>query len=214
MIGMKLLSEGMKGMTHAKDVRIAESLRDVVQLPPDDPIKAGETWFRALHSAVVEDNRKKGIDIPDLNEVMDHDMLNAVNFCFPNFFLLPTLSSASCYRIRPLGPEECLFEIWSLTRYEEGEQPPQIKTPTPVAPDDPELPLISRQDFSNVVGQQKGLHSPGFESMRLSQEVEGVISNNHRMIDGYLAGLGYERLLPALQKVSGPIDVPIADLEL
>lgn len=214
MIGMKLLNEGMQGMTHAKDVAIAEELSQKIELPADDPRQAGEAWFRALHDAVVEKNRQQNIDIPDLNEVMDHDLLNAVNFCFPNFFLLPTLSSSVSYRIRPLGPEECLFEIWSLTRYAEDETPPPIKTPTPVAPDDPDLPLIQRQDFSNVVGQQKTLHSPGFEYLRLSHEVEGVLSNNHRMIDGYLAGLGHDRLLPALQKVSGPIDVPIADLDL
>jgi Rieske 2Fe-2S family protein len=42
--------------------------------------------------------------------------------------------------------------------------------------------------------------------------VEGLISNNHRVIDGFLAGLGYDKLVPAMQQVSGPIDVPIKDL--
>jgi hypothetical protein len=50
--------------------------------------------------------------------------------------------------------------------------------------------------------------------MRLSPQVEGLISNNHRLIDGYLAGRDYDKLLPAAQKVSGRIDVPVADLEL
>lgn len=212
LVGMKLLSEGMAGMTHAKDVQIAEGLRHVVDLPADDPLKAGETWFRTLHQAVVDANQKKAIDIPDLNQVMDQDLLNAVNFCFPHFFLLPTLSSAASYRIRPLGPEECLFEMWSLTRYAEGEEPPPAKTPTPMEPDDPALPLINRQDFANLRGQQASLHGRGIDQLRLSREVEGVISNNHRLIDGYLAGLGYDKLLPAAHNVSGPIDVPIADL--
>ena len=54
--------------------------------------------------------------------------------------------------------------------------------------------------------------APGFEFMRLSQDVEGLISNNHRVIDGFLAGLGYDKLVPAMQQISGPIDVPIKDL--
>ncbi len=50
--------------------------------------------------------------------------------------------------------------------------------------------------------------------MRLSPQIEGLISNNHRLIDGYLAGLDYDKLLPAAHKVSGRIDAPMADLGL
>jgi hypothetical protein len=48
--------------------------------------------------------------------------------------------------------------------------------------------------------------------MRLSNQMEGLISNYQRLIDGYLAGQGYDKLLPAAHKVSGSIDVPVADL--
>ena len=157
-------------------------------------------------------HKKAGMDAPDLNDLMERDIQTSVNFCFPHYFLLPSLGSSSSYRIRPLGPEECLFELWSLTRYPEGEEPPPIKTPTPMPPDDPRWPPIPTQDFSNLPRQQLGLHSKSFEYMRLSKDVEGMISNNHRLIDGYLAGLPYDKLTPASQKVSGPIDIPIADL--
>jgi Rieske 2Fe-2S family protein len=79
---------------------------------------------------------------------------------------------------------------------------------------DPRWPPIPTQDFANLPRQQKGLHTQGFDYMRLSRQVEGLISNNHRLIDGYLAGLDYDKLLPAAQKVSGRIDVPVADLGL
>jgi Rieske 2Fe-2S family protein len=78
--------------------------------------------------------------------------------------------------------------------------------------DDPRWPPIPKQDFSNLPRQQQGLHAKGFEFMRLSNQMEGLISNNHRLIDGYLRGSSYKKLLPAVQKVSGRIDVPIADL--
>jgi hypothetical protein len=83
-----------------------------------------------------------------------------------------------------------------------------------MAPDDPSWPMIPAQDFSNLPRQQKGLHAKGFEFMRLSSEIEGLISNFERVVDGFLAGLSYERLVPAIQKTNTMIDVPIADLGL
>jgi hypothetical protein len=111
-----------------------------------------------------------------------------------------------------LGPEECLFELWSLTRFPDGETPPPIKTPEPWAPDDPRWPPIPTQDFSNLPRQQLGLHTKGFEFMRLSNKAEGLISNYQRLIDGYLAGIEPPKLLDAVQKVSGCIDVPCKEL--
>ena len=37
--------------------------------------------------------------------------------------------------------------------------------------------MIPAQDFSNLPRQQKGLHAKGFEYMRLSNQIEGLISN-------------------------------------
>jgi hypothetical protein len=50
--------------------------------------------------------------------------------------------------------------------------------------------------------------------MRLSTQIEGLISNFERVIDGFLAGLPDERLIPAIQKTNTTIDVPVADLGL
>ena len=51
--------------------------------------------------------------------------------------------------------------------------------------------------------------------MRLSERAEGGISNFERTVDGFLAGLPYERLLPALQSVNvNPLESPVADIEL
>jgi hypothetical protein len=49
--------------------------------------------------------------------------------------------------------------------------------------------------------------------MRLSEQMEGHISNFHRTLDGFLAGLPYEQLLPALQTVNlNPLERPIVDV--
>ena len=50
--------------------------------------------------------------------------------------------------------------------------------------------------------------------MRLSNQIEGLISNFERVIDGFLAGLPYEPLVPAIQKTNTTIDVPVAELGL
>jgi glycine betaine catabolism A len=207
---MKVLNEGMAGMTHAKDIEVAEELRHIDL--PEDLVQMTIEWRRQLNLAIMQSHKKKGMDIPDLNDVDAKRFATSVNFCFPHYFLLPTYGSASSYRIRPLGPEECLFELWSLTRFPEGTDRPPIKTPTPMSFNDPRWPPIPMQDFSNLPKQQRGLHTKGFEFMRLSHQVEGLISNYQRLIDGYLLNLGYDRLTPAAHKVSGCIDVGVADL--
>ncbi len=45
------MSDGMDGMCHADDVRVAESLRDL-ELPADASL-AMATWNRTLNDAVV-----------------------------------------------------------------------------------------------------------------------------------------------------------------
>jgi hypothetical protein len=207
---MRVLSEGMAGMTHEKDVRIAEGLRGL-ELPADLQL-ATRIWRTQLNDAIVNWNQKAGIDVPDLNALDEAGYISSVNFCFPHFFLLPTYSSASSYRIRPTGPEETIFELWSLTRYPHDQERPRPQRPEPMAPDDPRWPPIPTQDFSNLPRQQEGLHAYGFDYMRLSDQVEGLIGNYQRLIDGYLAGLGYDKLLPAVQRVNGGIDAPSQDL--
>lgn len=210
---MRELSVGMGGMTHEIDVRIAEGLRDI-ELPAD-PKLAAATWRTTLNDAVVAWWRANGHEIPDLNELDRVGMSAPIWFCFPHTFILPTYSSASAYRFRPLGPEETLMEVWSLTRFPEGSAPrPRPTPPTPKAPDDPGWPPIPAQDFSNIPKQQKGLHNRGFEELRLADKVEGLISNFERVVDGFLAGLPHDRLLPAIHRTHNTIDVPIADLGL
>jgi len=52
----------------------------------------------------------------------------------------------------------------------------------------PEFPPVPRQDYANIPLQQKGLHAKGFEFMRLSKDIEGLISNYQRIIDGEAEG--------------------------
>jgi hypothetical protein len=199
-------------MTHENDVRIAEGLQNISL--PDDPAEAIAGWRGAVNDAVTEWHRARGCDFPDLNDLDRRGVIDPIGFCFPHYFILPTYSSASSYRIRPLGPEETLFEIWSLTRYPGDRSPGKPTPPEPLAPDDPSWPTIPAQDFSNLPRQQKGLHAKGFDFMRLSTQIEGLISNFERVVDAFLAGLPYEQLVGSIQKTNTTIDVPVADLGL
>jgi phenylpropionate dioxygenase-like ring-hydroxylating dioxygenase large terminal subunit len=206
------MSDGMDGMVHADDVRVAEGLRDIEL--PSDPKLAVETWNRVLNDAVMEWHRANGSDVPNLNELTERGINQEFFHCFPHYFVLPMYSSASAYRFRPLGPEETLMEIWSLARVPEGHEPARPTPPEVWEVDDPRWPAIPAQDFSNLPRQQKGLHARGFEYMRLSAGLEGHIANCQRVVDGYLAGVPSERLVPGLHEVNVyPFERPAVDLD-
>jgi hypothetical protein len=210
---LRTMSEGMAGMVHANDVRVAESLRDMEL--PNDPTVAMSMWQRRLNDEIVAWHRAAGSDIPDLNDLDDRGLNEPMGYCFPHYFVLPMYSSASSYRFRPLGPEETLMEIWSLTRFPEGHPPTPLVPPERWESDDPRWPPIPAQDFSNLPRQQKGLHARGFEYMRLSERNEGHLSNFERTVDGFIAGLPHEALLPALQAINvNPLERPIVDIGL
>jgi carnitine monooxygenase subunit len=209
---MELLSEGMAGMIHQKEVEIAKSLQHATDGLPEDKNEAVMMWLGMVMHQVTEQLQARGEPVPDLIAVSQSDPINAVEFLFPHYFLLPYFSSFSAYRIRPLGPESCFFEIWSLTTFPKGEEPEPVLEPTVLPYDSPEFPPIPRQDYSNIPIQQKGMHADGFEFMRLSEQKEGMISNYQRIIDGYLGGVPLDKLAKANQLLGGNFDGPILDL--
>ena len=200
--------EGMDGMVHETERKVIRKLRDMDV--PEDPMAAvGQFMDRAYHD-IEEDARERGAPTFDIARVFAEEKFKAVDYVFPHFFLLPLVSSMSSYRIRPLTPETCLYEIWSLTLRPEGEDYDTPSQPT-ILPYDSELfPEIPRQDYSNLPIQQLGLHN--LDEFRLARDVEGTISNYQRLIDGYLAGLDEDLLIHANHVVNSGYDSPIMDI--
>jgi hypothetical protein len=180
---------------------------------PDDPGQAVMQWYGMINAEVTRQGRERGEPTPDLNALAVSDPVNAVEFLFPHYFLLPFLSSMAAYRIRPLTPETCYFEIWSITLFPEGEAPPPVMEPVVLPHDSDQFPPIPRQDYSNIPRQQIGLHAEGFDFMRLGKEVEGLISNYHRIIDGHLGGEPLDKLARQTHVLAGNFDGPILDLD-
>ena len=208
---MQLLSEGMAGMVHQKEVDIMRTVP--IDGLPDDPEQAVMMWFGAVMGEITRQLRERGENVPDVLAVKQSDPVNAVEFLFPHYFILPTFTSFSAYRIRPLGPEKCFFEIWSLTHFPKGQEPEPVMEPTVLPYNSPEFPPIPRQDYSNIPIQQMGMHAEGFEFMRLSKEIEGLISNYHQIIDGYLAGVPQDKLAKANNMLGGNFDGPIYEFD-
>lgn len=202
------ISEGMAGgMCQQKEMEVARKL-DKIDLPDSIP-EAKASWIRQLKDGITESLRERGEAVPDLVAADAEAPMNTCEFLFPNQFVLRLFSSFTSYRIRPLGPEKCLFEIWAMTHYPEGQEPAPVMAPTVLPYDSDQFPIIPRQDYSNIPLQQEGLHSAGFEFMRLSKDLEGLISNYQQVIDGHIAGVDRVRLARAIHALASGFDGPV-----
>ena len=208
---MQRLSTGMAGMVHPTEAEVLEKLRDMEA--PDDVMAATMAFFTRAADEIVEDARERGVSAMfDINRINAEVPTTQVEFIFPHFFLLPTFGAMSSYRIRPLTAETCFYEIWSLVFRPDDEEFDTPSEPTVLPYDSQDFPEVPRQDYSNLPIQQLGLHAGGFTHMRLSREQEGTISNNQRLIDGYIAGLDKQLLTKAQHAVNTGLDSPIMDI--
>jgi hypothetical protein len=177
-----LLSRGLEAMTLARDVHVIEGLRN-------RPVPDGSTFGAEVVAAVYEYARGAGIPLPP-PEPATLARWGGMFFIFPNYFVLPQYGNALVYRVRPNGadPESCLFEVWSLSIPAGWDESIRPQRQGPFAPDDADhWPPIPRQDFSNIERQQRGLHTPGFDGLRLSRDYEAGITNMHHELDRYLS---------------------------
>ena len=119
---MRTLGSGMGGMTHENDIRIAEGLQHM-SLPGRSRAGDGDLARRASTTRSRRGTGPVTATSPTSTTWTVARAIDPIGFCFPHYFILPQYSSASSYRIRPLGPEETLFEVWSLTRYPNDRSP-------------------------------------------------------------------------------------------
>lgn len=204
------LSEGMGGLVHQSEVAVVERLRDMDA--PEDAAEAITAFFARARDEVMQDGLNRGLPMFDVRKVAEEFPASSNELFFPNFFLLPFFSAMASYRIRPLTPETCYFEIWSLILVPEGEVHESPKAPTVLPHDSPDYPLIPRQDYSNMPNQQIGLRSGAISHQRLSASEEGAISNFERLIDGFIEDVDPAALVKGQHVVNGGSFKPIRDL--
>lgn len=207
------LNEGMGGaMIHKSELAVLETLRDMEV--PEDPMAAARAFYTRSCEELEANAKALGIETFDIAKAFLGPDMHYVEFMFPHFFLLPVMRAMASYRIRPLTPETCLFEIWNLVPKAEGEVTEPLKGPTMLPYDSQDFPEIPRQDYANLPLQQQGLHNLDF--MRIGTSLgkggEGMISNYQRLIDGYLSGLDLDVLAKSSQIVNSGFDAPIMDI--
>lgn len=180
-LSLTRLEEGMDAMVLMEEVNVAKSMRN-------RPIPEGSTLGEEFMKAIFENYNNQGRPVSDPTPE-NMEMWGGEIFIFPNYLILPHFANALCYRSRPMknNPDWCIFEIFSIKTYPEGETPPRPKVEYCTNGTDPEqYRLIPRQDMANIPRMQKGLHSHGFEYNQLADYQEQTILNMHREEDKYL----------------------------
>ncbi|MCB2074350.1 MAG: aromatic ring-hydroxylating dioxygenase subunit alpha [Novosphingobium sp.] len=178
--------------TTTTDTLVNAAQRLVDELPEGTP--AHEVAAHLMASA-IRDDAERGVSWPE----MTHEQMEKAGFdwhLFPNSVILPGLTFALCYRARPNGhdPNSCIFDVYALERFPEGEEP---KTEWVFEPDPTEEKwrLILSQDFGNMPEVQKGMKSRGFRGARPNPKEEVAVINFHRVLAEYMGSGAPEPLV-------------------
>jgi hypothetical protein len=107
---------------------------------------------------------------------------------FPNQIMLMGPTGLLGYRARPFGndPEKCIFDVYSLQRYPEGQEPVVEQEWSQDLGDKAFWGLILTQDFDNVAEIQKGMKSMGFKGARPNPKQEVAVLNFHRSLVDFM----------------------------
>ena len=173
--------ETLRAVTTETFVNAAKRLVD--ELPEGSSM---EEVGQYLFGAAKSDDAARGVIWPEIDPA--HLAACGIDWhIFPNTVILPSITTALCYRARPHGddPDSCIFEVYVLERFPEGEEP---KTEWVFQPDASEerWRLILSQDFQNMPEVQKGMKSRGFMGPRPNPVEELPVVHFHRVLADYM----------------------------
>jgi hypothetical protein len=130
--------------------------------------------------------RERGVIWPDVPA--EHVRDTGFNWhAFPNSLIQPGYDCSLFIRARPNGgdPDNCIFEVFALERYPQGEEP-RIEHVY-----EPELTvekwgLLFVQDFNNLPDVQRGMKCSGGQKVRPNPVMEKTIINFHCNLARYM----------------------------
>jgi hypothetical protein len=165
------------------DTLVAVSKRLVDELPPGT---SAEQVSIHLMTSAARDDAARGVEWPKLDPAhmmtVGHDW-----HIFPNSVVLVGPTFTLCYRARPNGydPNSCIFEVYVLERFPEGQEP---KTEWVFAPEMTEEKWLKVlwQDFTNMPEVQKGMKSRGYKGARPNPVQEVGVTHFHRLLAKYM----------------------------
>lgn len=159
--------------------------RIMEEVPADAP---AEEVVTKLMQFTMEEAAAKGIAIPPITPEQAWQVGSDWHL-FPNQVILPGPLTCLAYRSRPNGrdPDSCIFDVYSLLRYPEGEAPVVTPEWSDDLTDRSFWPLILIQDFENVAELQRGIRSRGFRGARTNPKQEVAVSNFHRALREFMS---------------------------
>ncbi len=180
-ISLNQLWEEVNGTTTETMVKVANLLVD--ELPEGTP--AHEVQMHFMKRSIEED-AKRGVTWPTIDPA--HIKAAGADWhIFPNTVVIQGPTFVLGYRSRPNGfdPNSCIFEVYTLERFPEGQAP---KTENLFRPgiDEANWRKVLCQDFNNMGAVQKGLKSRGFSGTRPGPAEEAAVINFHRVLARYM----------------------------
>lgn len=178
------LWETLNASTTETIVNAAKRLVD--ELPEDAP---PEKVNMHLIMSAMKDDAARGVIWPKLTP--DQVQKAGVGWnIFPNTMILHGPTFALCYRARPNGanPDSCIFEIYVIERFPEGQEP----KPEPIFHSEmreDKVVKIVMQDYGNMAAVQEGMKSRGYAGARPNPVQEGVVINFHKQLASFM-GVG------------------------
>src|SRR5579863_179518 len=173
--------ETVGSLTTATFVAAADRLLEV--LP--ETATAAEAGAKLMELACQMD-AERGVPWPKVDPQHMRDL--GINWhIFPNVVILPNVTYCLGFRARPNGddPDSCIFEIYHLERFPEGQEPAPENVYTS-GYTEAEWRLLVSQDFSNFAAIQKGMHSFGLRGVRPNPIEEQGVVNLHRNLAEYM----------------------------
>ena len=136
----------------------------------------------------------RGVEWPEIDPA--HAGQVGINWhVFPNTIILPNVTFALCFRIRPDGfnPDSCITEIYTLERFPEGQEP---KTEWILTQENTEenWPLLLRQDFRMLGDVQLGMKSMALKGLLPNPDQEANVINFQRNLANYMGQCAPELL--------------------
>ena len=139
-----------------------------------------------LMMSAVRDDAARGVDWPKIDPETFKEAGVGWNI-FPNTMILQGPTFVLGYRARPNGvdPNSCIFEVYTLDRFPEGQEPKPENVYQPEMTEE-NWRKVLMQDFSNMAHVQRGLKSRGFDGARPSPKQEMIVMNFHRHLAAYM----------------------------